>query len=316
MLILVTGAAGLLGRRVVAELAVQGHAVRAGVRKPAPAAERAAWGWPDSVVQQPCDLADSAQLAFACAGVDAVIHLAFDMRAPAATQSETALAGTSRLVAAMAPGTRLLLASSFSVYDWDRVGAELDEGSPLLDDDTARAHDSYAGAKLRQEALARTLCAARGIGLTVLRPALIWSRRAEHLSAVGQAAGPLVLVVAPRRRLRLTHVDNCAAAFVAALDPRALGQTFNIDDGYPLSAWEHAGHGHRVRVALPYRAVAVLAGAAALVLKPLLGARLPGLLVPQRLRARFHPAVAGHAKLTATLGWRPLALAALPDRDG
>lgn len=307
MNVLVTGATGLLGRQVVAELLRQGHHVRAGVRRPVSPEACLADGW-TGVEQVLCDVSAEAGLAVACAGVDAVIHLAADMRGSDDEKIETAVGGTRRLLAAMtAPYPRFLLASSFSVYDWDRVGAQLSEQSPLLDATTMLQHEAYARAKVMQEMTARDICAARGIALTVLRPALIWSDVSENFSCVGPRAGPLALVVAPGRTLRLTHVRNCAAAFVAALGQGARGGTFNIDDGFAVSAWGFATRaGGRWRLPLPYPVMAGLTGLAAVLLRPVLGGRrMPGLLIAQRLRARFHPARAGHAALHAATGWTP-----------
>lgn len=301
-LILVTGASGFLGRAVVAALAASGYRVRAGVRR---------WpdrgNWPTGVEAVWCDVEQGASLATACDGAAAVIHLAAAMGDSAAVQQAVAVDGTQRLIEAMAGRSgRLLLASSFAVYDWDRAGDTLDENSAILDAQALDAQDAYTCAKLRQESLARTLCAQQGIALTVLRPALIWSGQRRDLSCVGPGNRWLRLVMAPGRPLRLTHVDNCASAFVAALDIRASGLTLNVDDGFGVSAWDYASaSGVRLRVPVPLSLAAGVAGLAGALLKPLVGAaRLPGLLVPQRLRARFHRARAGHAALQR-LGWQP-----------
>jgi len=305
--VLVTGAGGFLGRALVAELARRGHAVRAGVRRPADSG-----AWPDGVLPVLCDVHGGAGLDAAVDGAGAVIHLAAAMGGSADEQEAVAVEGTRRLLAAMdGRCPRLLLASSFAVYDWDRVGAALDEDSPLLDDRALDGTDGYARAKLRQERLARALCAERGIALTVLRPALIWSAERRDLSCLGPGNGRLRLVLAPGRALRLTHVDSCASAFAAALDARAAGHTFNIDDDTGVTAWRFAAaSGVRLRLPLPLGLAAAMAALGGAVLKPVVGAaRLPGLLVPRRLRARFHRARAGHGALRRLLGWQPPAAA-------
>lgn len=299
MTVLVTGAGGFLGRAVVAALASRGHAVRAGVRRLPDGA-----AWPAGVQPVLCDVGSGAGLAEACAGAEAVIHLAAAMGGSPQQQEAVAVDGTRRLVGLMDPSARLLLASSFAVYDWRRVGDALDEHSPLLDD-SAPGLDPYARAKLRQERLARALCAERGIGLTVLRPALIWSSQRRDLSCLGPGTARARLVLDPGRPLRLVHVDSCASAFAAALDPRAIGHTFNVDDASGITARDYAAAcGVRLRLPVPVGLAAPLAAAAGRLLTPLVGAdRLPGLLAPGRLRARFHPARAGHAALHRLLGW-------------
>jgi UDP-glucose 4-epimerase len=306
MIVLVTGASGFLGRHVVGELLRQGHRVRAGVRAPLAPATCAAYGWSAAVEQVLCDIAVERGLAEACAGVDAVIHLAAAMTGSDEEKIEIATAGTRRLLVAMPVSARLLLASSFSVYDWDKIGADVVEDSPLLDGQTMLRHEGYARAKVLQEETTRRLCGERGIGLTVLRPATVWSDSTGLPPCVGPKAGPLALVIAPDRPLRLTHVLNCAAAFVAALDARAVGLTFNIDDGFVISAWDFAAMASGARrVPVAYGLAARLSATAAWLLRPLLGGRkMPGLLIPERLRARFHRARSGHAALTAATGWR------------
>jgi UDP-glucose 4-epimerase len=213
--------------------------------------------------------------------------------------------GTEHLLGAMeAAGVRrLVLASSYSVYDWSRVGAELDEESPL--ESSMYERDGYAVAKLWQERVVRR---AEGLELTVLRPGSIWG--GDPISGVGPRIGGVQLVLGPLGRLPLTHVDNCADCFVAAVESAAaMGVTLNVDDGHGVRTWRYAGDmgagGLRVPVpyALAFGIARVVYGVARVLLGPRL--RLPSLFVPRRFEARFKPVHTSHAELERVLGWRP-----------
>ena len=114
---LVTGAGGFLGRHVVTALLGRGAEVRAMVR---PAAAVESLGWPDSVEVVRADLRSSRDLERAFDGVDVLVHLAAAVSGGEDAQFAATVVGTERLLQAMA-GTscrRVVLASSFSVYDW------------------------------------------------------------------------------------------------------------------------------------------------------------------------------------------------------
>jgi nucleoside-diphosphate-sugar epimerase len=304
MKVLVTGAAGFLGRRVVAALFRRGHAVRAfdlaGPRAPAPAAIEEVRG----------DSCDPADLARACAGVEAVVHLAARMDGDGAEMVRTAVEGTERLVEAMARAgaRRLVLASSLSVYDWAAAGGVLDEDSLL--ERRPEERDAYTTAKLRQEQVAREGCARAGIGLTVLRPAILWGAGREYPPTVGQRLGPVHVVIAAARPLPTAHVENAADAFAAAVDAPGAGGTFNVVDGEDITAAQfvrdHLRRSGRFGVRIPGSyalglwAVALLARLAG----PL-RARLPGFAHPARFAARYRPVRVAGTRIAATLGWRP-----------
>jgi uncharacterized protein YbjT (DUF2867 family) len=99
---LVIGATGYVGARLVPRLLDAGHAVRALVRDPAKAARL---DWSDRVELRVGELADTAAVAAACEGMDAVFYLVHAMDAPGFAERDRATAsGLAR--AARAAGVR------------------------------------------------------------------------------------------------------------------------------------------------------------------------------------------------------------------
>ena len=307
--VLVTGATGFIGRRVVEALRGRGARVRALVRT-ATDCGRIVPEKEDPVEIHRGDLLNRASLEGALDGVDAVVHLAASVRGPAAAT----VAGTRNLLEAMdsAGVDRLVLASSFSVYDWDRVGDVLDEDSPVLQDDGAlQQHGDYAKAKVLQERVVREHCELRDRALTVLRPGAVWGRDSAYVPGLGHRIGPIHLVLGLDPSLRMTHVFNCADAFATALsNERSIGQTFNIVDGHRIRNWVYLGkymeaRGERgVRISLPYAQVL----AAVRVIHSLATAagvreKLPSIMVPSRFRSRFRRVDCSAAHISSILGW-------------
>jgi UDP-glucose 4-epimerase len=319
--ILVTGANGFLGRHVVQALLRRGDAVRALVR---PAADVAALAWDHRVEVFRGDLRTSANLHEAFDGVDVLVHVAASVAGDEDAQFASTVAGTERLLAAMARSgatKRVVLAGSFASYDWTRCHGTLDETCLLEGEGASDARrmytrrDGYTIAKVWQERVARRAAARHGWTLTVLRPGMLWGRGHDDMtSVVGPRAGPLQIVYGIGRRLPLSHVENCADAFAAAAeDPRAAGQTFNLVDGYDVTAWCYAGvylrsRGRRaVRLPVPYFIGLAVTHAATAVSRLLFGAsgRLPGVLVPARFQARFKPLRCSNNLISRELGWQP-----------
>jgi UDP-glucose 4-epimerase len=312
--VLVTGANGFLGRRLVAAFLARDTTVRALLR---PATAAAGIGWPDAVEVARADLRSGAGLADALRDVDAVVHLAACVAGDDEERFVNTVVGTERLLEAMkaADVSRLVLASSFSVYDWSRVHGELDENAPLLAGRELYARDGYAVAKAWQEKIARRTAEEQGWDLRVLRPGFIWGHGNADLSGIGQRVGPLDFVFGiPGRVMPLTHVDNCADCFASvALDPRAAGETFNVVDDSGVSAWRYcrdfaAGSGQRsLRIAVPYRLAYGLTRLAEWASRLVFGptAKLPSILVPCRFEARFKPLRFSNRRLRERLDWSP-----------
>lgn len=310
MKVLITGANGFLGRALVTAFLARGHQVRALVR---PATDAGGlWGNDVEIVR--ADLRSPPPLKSAFEGVDALVHLAADITGSDEDQFEATVVGTERLLAAMADSetSRLVLASSFTVYDWATARDRLDENTPIASNLDERGR--YTVAKVWQERVARQASEEHGFELTVLRPGFIWGHGNESLAGMGQSVGRLHFVVAGTR-LPLTYVENCADCFVTATEnPAAIGQTFNVVDDENISAWKYMGaYLHHtshsgVRVPVPYWLGLSLAQLIQWTAKLLLGPtpKLPSIAMPARFIARFTPLRFPNDRLRHRLGWHSL----------
>src|ERR1700761_6315574 len=310
MKVLVTGAGGFLGQRVVAAMLREGHAVRALIRRDFPV---------DSIVSSAmfeayrADLTATPDLSPAFEGVDVLVHLAAAVTGDEATMAAATIQGTERLLAAMAKShcRRLVLASTFAIYDWSGTRSALDEDSPLETASHLELRGAYAKTKARQEQITRRAAAEFGWDLTVLRPGYIWGQGLPDIESCSIAVGSIHIAIGPATRLPLTYVENCADLFAkAASDHRAIGKTFNVIDGPGQSIWTYVGDHLRlsgrggIRLPIPY----TLTSAAiklfyAAVLKR--RKRLPNLLVPRRFEARLKPLVFSNRRIREQLNWQP-----------
>jgi nucleoside-diphosphate-sugar epimerase len=309
MRVLVTGASGFLGRYVVTEAVRAGHQVRALVR----AGSTVPGHWPAEVEVVRGDVVDAASLRTAVRDQDAVVHLAAMVGGGDADQFAVTVAGTERLLSSLEGSSvsRVVLASSFSVYDWSSSGGVLDEDTPV----EARwwERDGYAASKIWQEQIVREASASSSWELVVLRPGFIWGPEKPECPGVGEALGSAMVVIGWRTALPLTWVENCAGAFTLAVTaPVADGTTLNIIDDDVVTTRVYAAAsagvlGHRTRVVLPYpvaRGITLLAKATSRSLFAH-GGRLPSILEPRKFEARFRPFAFPNTRAKAALGWVP-----------
>jgi UDP-glucose 4-epimerase len=307
---LVTGAGGFLGRHVVEALRGRGVAVRAMVR---PATDVGPLEWASDVETFRADLRTSRDLARAFEGVDVLVHLAAAVSGGEDAQFAAGVVGTERLLGAMAPTgcRRVVLASSFSVYDFGATRGTLDEDAPLHRSPDVYGRDGYTVAKWWQERVTRSHADRCGWDLTVLRPGFIWGRGHAYLAALGQQLGRHHLVIGPTTRMPMTHVENCADVFaLAATDPRAIGQTLNVVDGPGEQIWGYLGEYQRrsgqpgLRIPVPYvLAIAVVRLAYATVFRS--ATKVPSILMPNRFESRLKPLRFESRRLREVLGWSP-----------
>jgi 2-alkyl-3-oxoalkanoate reductase len=308
---LVTGANGFLGRHVVTALLARGVEVRAMVR---PATKVEALAWPPSVDVFRADLRSTRELEQAFDGVEVLVHLAASVTGGEDAQFAATVVGTERLLSAMARTAckRLVLASSFSVYDWSNIHGVLDENSPLEPVPDLYQRDGYSIAKSWQERIVRRFAEENHWELTVLRPGFIWGKDHAYLAALGvQVSKKLHVVIGPMSLMPVTHVENCADLFaLAAVDKRARGETFNVVDNEGERIWHFLGDymrgmGERgFRFPVPYAlAYNIVRLAFATVFRRNL--KLPQILIPVRFESRLKPLRYSNLRARTVLDWRP-----------
>jgi nucleoside-diphosphate-sugar epimerase len=251
MRVLVTGAAGFIGRWVVGELLAQGHEVLP--IDNLVAGDRAALdefaGDPALRPFEEGDIRDAAACRRWTAQVDAVAHLAASISVqesiddPGTTFQNDVVGTFNVLEAARASRAGVLFMSTCMVYD--RAD---DDG--IAEDHPTKPASPYAASKLSGEALTLSYHHAYGLPTTVIRP---FNTYGPFQRSVGE--GGVVAIFTRRsilgQELRifgdgtqtrdLLYVEDCARFVVAALtSERAVGQILNAGTGQDVSVNELA----------------------------------------------------------------------------
>jgi len=134
---------------------------------------------------------------------------------------------------------RLVLVSSFSVYSNCQKphGLVLDESSPIEERPELRG-EAYCFAKVKQEQIVTEYGKNRGIPYVLVRPGSVYGAGTSEITGrVGiKTFGPF-LHLGGSNTIPFTHVDNCAEAIVlAGLVKGVDGEAFNVvDDDLPSS---------------------------------------------------------------------------------
>lgn len=293
--IAVTGAAGFIGRAVVAAAVRRGHPVRALVR-------RSSGPWPEGVTEVVTGDLASADLSDALQGCDAVIHLAARVHVVRETQTDPLAAFRRENVEAMehvaraaaAAGVRrFVLASSVAVF-----GSVLPHGTAAGDDSAKQPDRPYGRSKLEAEQQLAEIAPPLGLSWIALRPPAVFGPGAPaHFAKLMGAARrglPLPLGAVDNRR-SFIFVDNLADAFVIAAEGEAEG-SFVVTDSEAVSSGELyralcRAYGNVTR--LPSLPAALVSAAARLALGRLRAESLLGSM-----------AVDG-SRFAQTFGWKP-----------
>jgi len=316
MKVLITGASGFVGKYVVAAALRAGHQVRAVVR-PKTDGTRFSWHAHPNLEFARFDLRQRHELDQMVSGVDAVIHLAAVKGGDFQDCFAGTVSGTENLLLAMQKMAvkHLIVTSTFSLYDYQKIPCEtvLDENSPLIENPLNR--DVYAQTKLIQENMVRRFGKENNAVVTIIRPGMIYGRESLWHALLGGAIGDKYwLKIGGKSTLPMAYVENCAEALVLALTAeKAFGQTINIVDG-ELPTQQSYIDGLLQREQDPPKLVSVswslmqgLANLAWGVNEGLLKGkvRLPGILVPAQLQARFRPLQYSNRLAKSLLDWTP-----------
>jgi nucleoside-diphosphate-sugar epimerase len=232
-ILLVTGANGFIGRKVVDTLAGYGFArIRSFVR---PSRDRkrgenpSESAKPGGVESVEGNLLSRGDCTAALEGVSVIYHLAAatSEKSHAAAFLNSVVTTRNLMDAALQSPTfkRFVNVSSFTVYSTAKLkrGALLDETCDTEPMPQLRG-EAYCYAKLRQE--------------EIVRPGAVYGPgKAQMTGRVGVGTFGIFLHMGGSNQLPLTYVDNCADAIVLAGLKRGVeGEVFNVvDDDLPTS---------------------------------------------------------------------------------
>jgi nucleoside-diphosphate-sugar epimerase len=203
MTILVTGATGKVGSRLVKRLAQRGDQVRALIRDPMRATQFKA----DGIELAEGDLLDADSLAAAVSGTDAVVHCAAFFRGATSEQAHNVnYVGTQRLATAArdAGVKRFIFLSTGLVYGptGERLATEDDPCAPTA---------AYPVSKLEAE---RFLLGQKDLDVRVLRLPFVYGDGDPHI----EEAVPLMHGFSPTQRISIAHHADVAQAVARLLD--------------------------------------------------------------------------------------------------
>ncbi len=219
--LLLTGASGLVGSRLLPRLTQSGFDCRALVR--------ADVALPPGTAAVLGDLADPDSLREAVKGVDAVVHLAALFR----TDDQDAiwranLDGTRNLVEAVhtyVPGARFVMASTGNVYDADAA-------RPALETDACSPTAAYPASKVAAEKVLRD----SGLTWSILRLPFVYGDGDGHLGSLAALAGRFGLH--PAHTYSVVHHRDVATVMRLALAGIMDGRIVNVTDDGPITVYE------------------------------------------------------------------------------
>ena len=225
MRLLVTGGVGRLGSELVKLITSKGDSA---VAFDLPQASWEIVRYISGVEVFHGDVTNASHVAEACAGVDAVFHLAALL--PPCSESNRDLTmkvnveGTRKIVETLGQQQNipLVFASSISTY-----GITAEEEAPIREDRPLTPHNNYSESKIKAEHLIKE----SGVPHTMLRIAPI--------SVADIVELPETIPYRGDQRVEFVHVIDAARALLSAFEnQRARGETYSIAGG---TSWQMRG---------------------------------------------------------------------------
>ena len=237
--VIITGAAGFLGRHLIVALAKAGARVLALDQVAPPENLPSGVQWRQVDLMKPASMVDSLDLGPGPAADTVLFHFAaLSMPVDCARDPERARALNAGMATALGRawlergGRRLIFASSGLVY------APLDNGRDIKEDDPVLGRNPYTEAKLAAEQGLAALAAGGGLCLQIVRLSNVYGPGAHLGTVVLEAmemarAGQTPIMRRPGEELDFLYVDDVTQGMrrLAALEPVAGSQVVNLATG-------------------------------------------------------------------------------------
>lgn len=234
--VFVSGATGVLGRRVVPALVAAGHTVTANVRNDAARiAAEAAGARTDTI-----DLFNSDDTARLADTHDAVVHIATSIPTGASAGRRSAWAMNDRLRSHAASNLAAAMAAAGGSYVGESTTFPYsDGGARWIDEQQSRSYFWGDQSCVEAEAASTSVIHAGGGGVC-LRFAMFFADDSAHVQLIRSLAqrGIFGLPGLSDAHMSWIHIDDAASAVVAAL--AATPGIYNVAEPDPVTRREHA----------------------------------------------------------------------------
>jgi nucleoside-diphosphate-sugar epimerase len=238
MTIAVTGATGFLGSSLVAALIQQQQSVRVLARNE----QKARHFFGAAVTIIPGDIGDRARVQQAIDGATTIYHLAgrlYHPAVPTELYEQAHVEGTRALLKACQRQEqlqRLVYVSTTGVFGVTGV-------SPVTEDAPFAPTNAYEATKLKGELLALKAYQENYLPVTIARPGLVYGPGDLHLLGFFASIqkGLFRVIAGGKAALHPIYIDDLIAALLlCASRPEALGRSYNIAGGHPVTVRELA----------------------------------------------------------------------------